>query len=203
MTLTELGYVTFDGKFFSPTPRVLRLGATYEETAQLPQLAQPHLAAIRNAVDESASLAVLQDDASLFIARSEATRILNTGVRVGARLPLYASATGHVLLAGLTDEDASAQLAKEELAARTPTTLTDSEAIAQRVREVRKEGYALTDEELELGVRSIAVPVLDSSGATVAALSVSAATARVSVDELRTRLFPVMQEHARLLGRQL
>ncbi|WP_212732822.1 IclR family transcriptional regulator domain-containing protein [Streptomyces sp. TP-A0874] len=203
MTLTELGYVTFDGKFFSPTPRVLRLGATYEETAQLPQLAQPHLVAIRDTVDESASLAVLQDDGSLFVARSETTRMLNTGVRVGARLPLYASATGHVLLAGLADEEVAARLAKTELLARTPTTPTDPEAIAQRVREARKNGYALTDEELELGLRSIAVPVADSTGATVAALSVSAATARVSVDELRTRLFPVIQEHAVLLSRQL
>ncbi len=203
MTLTELGYVTFDGKFFSPTPRVLRLGATYEETAQLPQLAQPHLVAIRDTVDESASLAVLQDGASLFIARSETTRMLNTGVRVGARLPLYVSATGHVLLAGLTDEDVAARLAEAELVARTPTTPTRPEAIAQRVREARGNGYALTDEELELGLRSIAVPVLDSSGATVAALSVSVAAARVSVAELRTRFLPVVQEHARLLGRQL
>lgn len=203
MTLTDLGYVTFDGKFFSPTPRVLRLGATYEETAQLPQLAQPHLIAVRDAVDESSSLAVLQNDVSLFVARSETTRMLNTGVRVGARLPLYASATGHVLLAGLADEDVATHLADVELVARTPTTPTRPEVIAQRVRDARRAGFAITDEELEVGLRSIAVPVFDSSGATVAALSVSAAAARVSVDELRERFFPVIQEHTTLLGRQL
>lgn len=203
MTLTELGYVTFDGKFFSPSPRVLRLGATYEEAAQLPQLAQPHLVAVREALDESCSLAVLQDDASLFVARSETTRILNTGVRVGARLPLYASATGHVLLAGLADEDVAAYLAGVELVARTPITPTVPEEITQRVRDARSAGFAITDQELEAGLRSIAVPVFDSSGTTVAALSVSAATARVSVDELRERFFPVIQEHTLLLGRQL
>jgi IclR family pca regulon transcriptional regulator len=101
LTLVDLGYLAFDGKFFTPTPRTLRLGNAYVESTPLPQLAQPHLAAVREVVHESVSLAVYFGGESLFVARSEVTRIVNTGVRVGASLPAYASATGHVLLAGL------------------------------------------------------------------------------------------------------
>jgi IclR family pca regulon transcriptional regulator len=203
MTLTELGYVTFDGKFYSPTPRVLRLGATYGGTSELPQLAQPRLAVVREAVDESASLAVLASGESLFVARSEGAREINTGVRVGARVPLYASSTGLVLLAGMDDTEVASYLAGCELLARTPKTPTTAAAVKERVRQVRADGVAINDEELELGLRSIAVPVKNLAGTTVAALSVSASAARVSVAQLREDFWPVMQEQADLLGRQL
>ncbi|HEY3463536.1 MAG TPA: IclR family transcriptional regulator C-terminal domain-containing protein [Amycolatopsis sp.] len=203
MTLTDLGYVTFDGKFFAPTPRVLRLGATYGESVQLPQLARPHLTAVRDAVDESASLAVLSAGESLFIARSEGTRIVNTGVRVGARVPLYASATGRVLLAGLPDDELTEYLDSGDFPARTPKTPVTADAVKRRVEHARAEGVAISEEELELGLISIAVPVTDPAGRVVAAMSVSASAARVSVDELRTRFGPIMQRQASLLGRQL
>ncbi|PKV95278.1 IclR family transcriptional regulator [Amycolatopsis echigonensis] len=202
-TLTELGYVTFDGKFFSPTPRVLRLGATYDESVQLPQLARPHLAAVRDAVDESASLAVLSAGESLFVARSEGTRIVNAGVRVGARVPLYASATGRVLLAGLSDDELSDYLDSGDFPARTPKTPVTAEDIKRRVEHARTEGLAISDEELELGLLSIAVPVTDPAGHVVAAMSVSTSAARASAEELRTRFGPIMKQHASLLGRQL
>lgn len=202
-TLTDLGYLTYDGKYYAPTPRLLRIGAVYGRTAQLPSLAQPLLAAVREAVGESASLAILQDHEALFVARSEVTRIVNTGVRVGACLPLYASATGHVLLAGLTDSELADYLASVELIARTPKTPTDKDEIAKRVHSVRTDGYALTDEELELGLRSIAVPVVDSTGRIAAAMSVSASASRVAVEELLDGVKPVLEEHASLLGRQL
>lgn len=202
-TLTDLGYLTYDGKHYAPTPRVLRIGAVYGKTAQLPLLAQPLLAAVREEVGESASLAVLQDQECLFVARSEVTRIVNTGVRVGACLPLYTSAAGHVLLTGLTDAELADYLASAEFIARTPKTPTDKDEIEQRVRNARANGYAMTDEELELGLRSIAVPVVDSAGLTAAAMSVSASTSRLSVGELRESVEPVLTEHALLLGRQI
>lgn len=202
-TLVELGYLAFDGKYFSPTPRVLRLGAVYGDTAELPQLAQPHLAAAREAVNESVSLAVLDGEESLFVARSEARLIVSTGVRVGARLPLHASATGHVLLAGLSDVDLANYLQNGTFPALTPRTPTDPAVIEQRVRATRGEGVAISDEELEVGLRAVAVPVKDSTGRTVASMSVSVAAGRISLEELHSRVLPVLQQHADALGRQL
>lgn len=203
LTLVELGYLTHDGKYFSPTPRMLRLGDSYVEATPLPELAQPHLAAVRERLEESASLAVWQDDESLFVARSEVKRILNTGVRVGATLPAYASATGHVLLAGLSDDDIQSYLDRCEPRARTPKTPTSRAAILARIERARAEGVAITDEELELGLRSIAVPVQNSRGHTVAAMSVSAAATRVSADRLRDEFLPILRQQADQLGRIL
>lgn len=203
MTLAEVGYLAFDGKYFTPTPRVLRLGATYGQTATLPQLAQSHLAAIRDDVQESASLAVLSEGESLFVARSEGARIIDTGVRVGARVPLHASATGHVLLAGLPRSEFEAYLANADFPARTPNTPTDPAALRGRVFRAAADGFAIGVEELELGLVAIAVPVKDSTGGVVAAMSVSASMARVTPVELLDRFAPVMMRHADALGRQL
>lgn len=203
LTLVDLGYLSFDGKFFAPTPRTLRLGNAYAETAPLPLLAQPHLAAVREIVNESVSLAVYAGGESLFVARSEVTRIVNTGVRVGATLPAYASATGHVLLAGLTDKELDEYLSRVQLRARTAKTPTTRTEIVDRVERVRREGFAATDEELELGLRSIAVPVMDSRRVIAAAMSVSAFAARVTVADMLDTFLPPLREHATMLGRMI
>jgi IclR family pca regulon transcriptional regulator len=203
LTLADLGYLAFDGKFFTPTPRTLRLGNAYVESTLLPQLAQPHLAAVREVVHESVSLAVYFGGESLFVARSEVTRIVNTGVRVGASLPAYASATGHVLLAGLGDAELDEYLAHAQLRARTPKTPVTRTEIVERVLGVRRDGYAATDEELEIGLRSIAVPVMDSRRRIAAAMSVSAFAARVPLAEMLATFLPPLREHAALLGRMI
>jgi IclR family pca regulon transcriptional regulator len=203
LTLVDLGYLSFDGKFFTPTPRALRLGNAYVESTPLPQLAQPHLSAVREIVHESVSLAVYSGGESLFVARSEVTRIVNTGVRVGATLPAYASATGHVLLAGLADAELDEYLARGPLRARTPKTPITRTEIIERVNGARRDGYAVTDEELEIGLRSIAVPVMDSRRRIAAAMSVSAFAARVPLAEMLTSFLPPLREHASLLGRMI
>jgi IclR family pca regulon transcriptional regulator len=203
LTLVDLGYLAFDGKFFTATPRTLRLGNAYVESTPLPLLAQPHLATVREVVGESVSLAVYSEGESLFVARSEVRRIVNTGVRVGATLPAYASATGHVLLAGLSADDLDEYLARTRLTARTPRTPVTRTEVLERVDGARRDGYAVTDEELELGLRSIAVPVLDSRGRVAAAMSVSAFAARVPLAGLRSGFLPPLREHAALLGRMI
>lgn len=203
LTLVDLGYLAFDGKFFTPTPRTLRLGNAYIETTPLPQLAQPHLAAVRESVHESVSLAVYVSGESLFIARSEVTRIVNTGVRVGATLPAYASATGHVLLAGLPDKELEEYLERGPLRARTPKTPVTRTEIIERIDRARRLGYAVSDEELELGLRSIAVPVMDSRRRIMAAMSVSALAARVPLEQMLSEFLPPLREHAALLGRMI
>ncbi|WP_214366157.1 IclR family transcriptional regulator C-terminal domain-containing protein [Pseudonocardia sp. H11422] len=203
LTLTELGYLTHDGKYFRPTPRMLRLGGAYLDTATLPALAQPHLVAARDALAESVSLAVWQDGWSVFVARAEAERIVSTGVRVGARLPGHCSATGRVLLAGLPDEAVAGFLARGRPQRRTAKTLVDPAEITRAVETARADGFAISDEELELGMRAMAVPVLDTRGRTVAAMSVSASSARITVEEMRRDFLPVLVDHATRLGRML
>lgn len=203
LTLTELGYLSHDGKHFRPTPRMLRLGGAYLEAAPLPALAQPHLVAARDQLAESVSLAVWQDGWSLFVARAETERLIATGVRVGARLPAHCSATGKVLLAGLPEEEFAAYLANGGWPRRTPRTLTTADQITTAVRAAAEDGFALSDEELELGMRAVAVPVRDTRARTVAAVSASTHTARVSVDQLRERFLPVLVEYAGRIGRSL
>jgi IclR family transcriptional regulator, pca regulon regulatory protein len=203
LTLTELGYLVHDGKYFRPTPRMLRLGAAYLEADPLPVLAQPHLTAAREILHESVSLAVLEDGWAVFVARAEAQHIVSTGVRLGARLPAYCSATGRVLLAGLRDEQLRDYLDTCRPEPRTPKTPVEIAEITRIVERSRADGVAVTDEELDWGVRSLAVPVVDTKGRTRAAMSVSASTARVSIAEILEQFQPVLAENAARLGRML
>jgi IclR family pca regulon transcriptional regulator len=203
LTLVDLGYVEYDGRYYRPTPRMLRLGSAYLDTSSLPGLADQHLTDARDELGESVSLAVWEHGWSIFVARAEAQRIVKTGVRVGARLPAHCSATGRVLLAALGDDEVREQLATAERERRTPHTLTDPGALLEVVRHVREEGFAISDEELELGMRAIAVPVTDGAGRTVAAMSVSASAARVSAERMRREFVPVLRREAGRLGRKL
>lgn len=203
LTLEDLGYLSFDGKNFRPTPRMMRLASSYLETATLPALAQPYVRQARDELGESVSLAVLDADSALFVARAEVERIVSTGVRLGASLPAHASASGRVLLAALPDAELADRLERCEPRRTTPRTLVSREQIAERIALVRSTGVSFTDEELELGMRTMAVPVNDSQGRCRAAMSVSAFTARVSLDDLHTRFLPVLRRQAGRLGKAL
>jgi IclR family pca regulon transcriptional regulator len=199
LTLTELGYLQHDGKRFSPTPRLLRLGSPFLDSTPLPQLAQPLLAEIRDQVQESFSLSVLDDGAVLFLARADPPRITAMGIPVGARLPAYCSASGRVLLAALSDEGVEEYLSSCRLDRRTPKTQVDPGRIAALVRQTREEGVAVSDEELELGLLAMATPVKNSRGETLGAVAVSTSAARVTAEELRrVALVPIMECAARL-----
>jgi IclR family transcriptional regulator, pca regulon regulatory protein len=200
LTLTELGYLSYDGKYFRPAPRLLRLGRAYSGTSSLPELAQPYLTAARDALSESVSLAILAGDESMFVARAEAARIVTTGVRVGVSLPAYLTATGHVLLAGLDDQALDSYLGRCRPERRTPRTPVTRAEIRRRVERARETGVAYTDEELEPGLRSLAVPVADRSGSVRAAMSASASAARVPLDVMLEQFAPVLQAKARALG---
>ncbi len=203
LTLAALGYLSDDGKFFRPTPRTLRLGAIYLEATPLPRLAQPYLAQARDVLQESVSLAVLEDGWAIFVARAEAERIVSTGVRVGARLPAWASATGRVLLAALPAAELDAYLARVQPERRTRRTAVDVGVIRARIEAAGREGLAFSDEELEIGMRAMAVPVVDSHGRIQAALSVSAFAARASLEDMRGRFAEVLRRTAMEIGRRL
>jgi IclR family pca regulon transcriptional regulator len=199
LTLAALGYLKQEGRVFRPSPRLLRLGAAYLGNAPLVEAARPVLAAARDATGESVSLAVLEGTQALFIARAEAPRIVSTGVRVGAQLPAWCSASGRVLLAALSREQARARIEAVSRTPRTPYTLIETSAILNAVDRARAEGVAINDEELELGMRSMAVPVRDPQGYVAAAMSVSVLSARMTVEQMQQELLPVLREHARML----
>ncbi|WP_307831807.1 IclR family transcriptional regulator domain-containing protein [Prauserella cavernicola] len=203
LTLRELGYLQHEGGYFRPTPRMMRLGAAYLEAAGLPALAQPFVLAARDELAESVSVAVYEAGSALIVARAEVQRIVNTGVRMGAQLPAYASASGRVLLAGLGEAELTAYLDSCEPVRTTSNTLMTIPEIRSRVELARAEGVAFTNEELELGVRSMAVPVADSAGRVRAAMTASTFTARASIEEMRVKFLPVLREQAAGLGRIL
>lgn len=203
LTLTELGYVEYDGKFFRPQPRILSLGSAYSECRTLPQIAQPILAAARDELAESVSLAILDNDAALFIARAEADRLISSGILIGSRAPAYCSATGRILLSHSTEKKIRDYLERTELVARTKHTLVKKAAILDAIRTAQKQGFEVIDEELELGLRSIAVPVFDSRRSLVGAMSASASSARVSVAQMMRNFLPILQRYAEKLGKAL
>lgn len=203
LTLESLGFVSHDGKFFHPTPRMVRLAGAYTETATLPVLAQPRLTALREKFDESTSLAVLDDEFAFFVARSESSHMVSTGMRVGARLPAPASSAGRVLLAALPDADIDRHLAVFRPQATARNTLTTISSIRDRILQARVDGYAMTDEELELGVRAVAAPVIDATGVTRAAMTISALAARVTAEEMHERFVPELIAEATRLGNML
>jgi IclR family pca regulon transcriptional regulator len=203
LTLTELGYLEFDGKYFRPQPRLLALSAACSGTRSLPQIAQPFLKAACEKLRESISLAVLDRDAALFVARSEAERLVTTGISVGTRIDLYCSATGRILLSSWSDQRLAAYLDRVRIEARTKYALIRKAAIREAVRNAGVVGYAATDQELEIGLRSIAVPVMDSRGTIVAAMSASASSARVTIQQMVKGFAPVLRATAEALGRAL
>ncbi|MBC9881389.1 helix-turn-helix domain-containing protein [Bradyrhizobium sp. INPA01-394B] len=201
LTLTELGYLDFDGKYFRPQPRLLALSSAYSGPRSLPQLAQPFLKAARDELHESVSLAVLSGDKGLFVARSEAERLVTTGISLGTRIDLYCSATGRVLLSAWDDERLAAYFDRIKPDVRTRHSIVKKAALREVVKNVQKLGYATIDQELEMGLRSIAVPVVDERGNVVAAMSASTSTARVSTVQMINSFLLVLKANAAGLGR--
>lgn len=200
LTLEALGYVERAGRDFRPLPRLRRLGGEVSSEQRLAHIAQPFLDRARDDLGESVSLAVLKDDRAYFIARAEAEHIVSTGVRVGAYLPTYCSATGRVLLSGLPQASATERLRADDRPKRTPRTLTTTAVILAEIKAVAERGFAVSDEELELGLRSLAVPVYGKDRQIVAALSVSASAARIKIAELKKVLFPRLRSAAQDLA---
>lgn len=196
LTLEALGYVERTGRDFQPLPKLRSLGGSMSLEERLAHIAQPFLDRTRDDLRESVSLAVLKDDRSYFIARAEAEHIVSTGVRLGAYLPSYCSATGRVLLSTLPDTVVAELLRTADRAKRTSRTLTTKTAILAEIKAVAERGFAVSDEELELGLRSLAVPVYGKDRKIVAALSVSASAARVRIADLRRIFFPRLRSAA-------
>jgi IclR family pca regulon transcriptional regulator len=187
-TLGQLGYVIDDGRQFRLTPKVLSLGYAYLSSTPLPRVILPALEMVSEQVRESCSAAILDGPDIVYIARSATKRIMSVGLAVGSRLPAYCTSLGRALLAYEPVERQQAILATSLLKPLTPKTVTDPQTLLGIFQQVAHQGYAFVDEELELGLRSIAVPVTNATGHVVAAINISTQASRLSEETMCTSL---------------
>jgi IclR family transcriptional regulator, pca regulon regulatory protein len=202
-TLVTLGYVCTDGRTFELTPRVLDLGFAYVSSLQLPDIAQPFMEELSDRVHESVSASVLDGTQIVYVARVNTQRIMGISLAIGSRLPAAWTSMGRVLLAGLDDAALDEFLAHLVVTGPTLQSITDVAALRSEVHSVRSQGYALIDQELEVGIRSVAAPLRDRRGRTLAAINVGTHAARVTLKELRGVILPDLLSTARGIEAQL
>jgi IclR family pca regulon transcriptional regulator len=203
LTLVHAGFAEHDGKYFWLSPRVLRLSYAYLRSASLPNILQSYLETLSGEIHESCSASVLEGNQVVYIARASYQRVMSINLRVGSALPIHCSSMGRVLLAGLPPEEARQRLEAVELVPLTSTTCTSVDALIAEIDRVREQGFAIVDQELEVGLRSIAVPVYDARHTMMAAINIGTNAARVPQDRLineyLVKLMDVQKEVARVL----
>jgi IclR family pca regulon transcriptional regulator len=203
LTLEQLGYVSSSGRQFSLRPRVLQLGYSYLSSQPLQQIVQPGMEQLARQLGEACSVAVLDDLEIVYVARNATPRIMTVTLTVGARLPAYCTSLGRVLLAGLDDETLDEHLKRIKPEHLTQFTITKPSEIRARILHARESGYAIVDQEREVGVRSVAVPIFDGRGHTVAAMNISAHASRVDIETLESGFYPALKAVADDAGRAL
>jgi IclR family transcriptional regulator, pca regulon regulatory protein len=200
-TLARLGFAgSDDGRHFYLGPRILSLGYSYIASMPLATAAQPVLGRLSNELHESSSISTLDRSEIIYVARSNVTRIMSIDLGVGSRLPAFCTSMGRVLLASLPAQDLYNYLSQTELKRLTERTVTSVEKLKQLLRLVSRNGYAIVDQELELGLRSMAVPIQNPAGKIVAALNVGAHAQRVSIQEMQGKFLPRLRAAAQELS---
>ncbi|MGO1072433.1 IclR family transcriptional regulator domain-containing protein [Lysobacter sp. CA199] len=198
-TLGKLGYVGEYAAGYVLAPRVLGIGGAYLSSTALTVASQPVLDALRDEVNESCSLGILDGDELLYVARAETVRIMSIGLRSGSHLPAYCTSMGRVLLAALPPDTLAGYLARTQLRPRTERTVTGQDELLAILDRVRHDGACVVDQELEIGLRSAAVPVRDRDGKVIAALNIGTQSGRVTLSALQTRLVPALKRAAKQL----
>jgi IclR family pca regulon transcriptional regulator len=196
LTLTATGYATQNGRRFQLSARLLTIARTWLQGTPLWTFAEPIMRELSATFNESCSAAILGGEDVVYVARAPSRAILSVTLHVGTRLPAYCTSMGKVLLSGLEEGEFEAFLKKATLTPKTSKTITDPDALRDAIARVRREGFAIADEELEPGLRSVAVPIRDGTGKIVAALNVSTQTARFSVPEMKRTIVPRLKEAA-------
>ena len=184
LTLVELGYVRTDGKYFELTARVLDIGYAFVGSLHVNDIAQPFLEDFSEIVHESVSVSVLDDTDIVYVARVPTKRIMTVAIGLGSRFPAYQTSMGRVLLAELDDEQIVDVFDRSDLSRATDRTVTTATALLAEIEKVRAQGWAMVDQELEIGVRSLAAPLRDAAGTAVAAMNVSTHVGRTSMDDI-------------------
>jgi IclR family pca regulon transcriptional regulator len=200
-TLTKLGFAGVeDGSRYALRPRMLTLSNTYSASSSLSTAAQPILERMSAVLRESFSVATLDGDDIVYIARSSVSRVMSDDLHIGSRLPAYCTSMGRVLLAYLPPEQLEQYLARIVLTPHTTRTVSNVEKLRLALRNVRRHGYALVDQEYEVGLRSLAVPVYAPTGRVVATLNLSGSAPRMPVYDMQTRFLPHLRNAATELG---
>jgi IclR family transcriptional regulator, pca regulon regulatory protein len=195
-TLVELGYVITDGKYFRLTARILDLGYAYLSSFPLPKIAERFLEQVTQETKESSSASVLEGFDIVYVARVQTRRIMSISLSVGSRLPAFCTSMGRVLLAQLSEQMLERYLQSATFSKFTERTVCNPDELRKEIRSVSKQGYALVDQELELGLRSLAVPVFAGRSRTVAAVNVSTQAARTSKAAMLQNFLPVLRQAA-------
>lgn len=196
LTLVHIGMAATDGRNYWLTPKVLSLGHSYLDSARLPRAIIPFLQRLTAQVQESSNYAVLDGDEVVYLNRVSAQRVLTTGFDPGTRLPAHTSTAGRVLLAALPDTALHAYLERVQLVAYTHQTVTDKHVLLHELRTIREQGYALTENQYESGLRGISVPLKTRHGKLVGAISVSMLVASCSRVEATAKCVPALQATA-------
>jgi IclR family transcriptional regulator, pca regulon regulatory protein len=209
-TLQHLGYARFDGKRFALTPKVLDIGYAYLSSLDLTSIAQAEMESLVERTHESCSAAVLDGTEIVYVVRVPTTRIMTISLGLGSRLPAYATSMGRVLLADLLDGQLDSHLDGhrddghvERLPALTSRTITDPATLRAELDRVRRQGWALVDQELEDGVRSVAAPLRDARGRVIAAVNISGHAGRVTLSTMRDRFLPELLATAERINERL
>jgi IclR family pca regulon transcriptional regulator len=203
LTLEAHGYARSNGKAFALTPRVLALGYAYLSSLNLTEIAQPHMELVVEQTQEGCSLATLDQTEVVYVTRLSAHRVSSITLATGTRLPAHATSMGHVLLAGLSAPELQRYLAQADLRPLTGRTITRREDLISRLDLVRRQGYAIVDQELEHGLRSGAAPVKDSNGRVIAALALSAMTGTTDERTFAEHHIRIVVEAADRISREL
>jgi IclR family transcriptional regulator, pca regulon regulatory protein len=199
-TLAKLGFAgSDDNRHFFLRPRILALGHSYISSMPLATAAQPVLEHISHLLHESCSIATLDGVEIVYIARANVTRIMSIDLGVGSRLPAFCTSMGRAILANLPPEELDSVLARVEFKRYTERTITNPAKLTQALRQIRRDGYSIIDQELEHGLRSMAVPIQNPSGKVVAALNIGAHAQRVSIQEMQTKFLPHLRAAAQEL----
>jgi IclR family pca regulon transcriptional regulator len=199
LTLELLGYVEHSRQVYRLRTQVLRLGFSFLSSSSVVEAARPVLERITETLHESSSMSMLDSGDIVYVARSAASRVLSAGLSVGSRLPAYCTSMGRVLLSALADSELDAYLKKLKPRAYTSKTIVAPDKLRKAILQVRKQGYAIVNEELEAGLRSMAVPVYSRSNRVIAAINVGTHVSRVDHSRLVSECLPALQEGARTL----
>lgn len=196
-TLVELGYVITDGKYFRLTAKILDLGYAYLSSFSLPKIAERFLEEVTLETKESSSASVLDGHEIVYVARVQTRRIMSVSLAIGSRLPAFCTSMGRVLLAHLPAETLEKYFKNLKFQRFTEKTICDPEDLRKELNTVFKQGYALVDQELEIGLRSLAVPVFASRTRAVAAINIGTQAARTSKTQVLQQFLPVLRKAAK------
>jgi IclR family pca regulon transcriptional regulator len=197
LTFVRDGYAASDGKYFRLLPKILDLGTSVMASLDISETMQPVMNELAERVQESCFAAILDGEGVIYVARAVSSRVVNVGITVGSRAPAHAVSTGRVLLSGVDDKSLKRYLDRAKLRKLTPYTVTSKPKLKAAIELVRRQGWSIVNQELEVGLQSISVPIRDSEGAVVAALNVCCPSPRVTRRDMESRILGTMFESAR------